>query len=371
MNDRMLAEKAMAEEYNLTKVMQTGLSRETSKANPEAMQAKPTSRVNRIPQDESDEDTDMSMRLDSLQKEIESIRRLKRAGKYSARYPKEKSYTRDNSHKAAHNGCIKCTYDHDRNDKCPADGRKCHACDKEGHFKQSILCKAKSKNKNTRQVRYVYEESSDSEEEQIARISPAYSMNSPGRTWPGVEKGCQETADINYLQNKKVKNGRYVNVTMGSTKVTLFCDTGSRYTILPPDQYQDSMGDIVPAKCHLRAWGSEKYLDTKGMFYTTIESENGARVHTWVYVVGGTRPEPLLGDTDAENLGIIKFNPKGNVPTSQIKRIEPNRSIPDKLRQAGIKVRTEKPKYEEPTERERKRRNHEYSERIYGLCLHR
>ena len=295
---------------------------------------------------------------DSLQKEIESIKRLKKAGNYSARFSRssgEKPKSHENTHKTSHDNCIKCTYSHDRNDRCPADGRTCHTCDKEGHFTQSILCKAKKKSKNTRKVRYVYEtETSDSEDEGgVRRISPANVVNNPGRTWPGVERGCTETSNLNFLQKKKSSSGRYVNVNMGNVDVTLFCDTGSRYTILPPEQYRDSMGDIVPAKCHLRAWGSEKYLDTKGMFQTTIECERGAKVQTWVYVVGGTRPEPLLGDNDAENLGIITFDPRGKESNEIVNRITLNKSIPDKLRQAGMKVKTEKPEFEKPTDKER------------------
>ena len=41
MKDRKLAEKAIAEEYTLKQVIQGGVNRETSKANLEAMQARP------------------------------------------------------------------------------------------------------------------------------------------------------------------------------------------------------------------------------------------------------------------------------------------------------------------------------------------
>ena len=30
------------------------------------------------------------------------------------------------------------------------------------------------------------------------------------------------------------------------------------------------MGEVVAAECHLRAWGSDSYLDTKGMFQSNI-----------------------------------------------------------------------------------------------------
>ena len=46
------------------------------------------------------------------------------------------------------------------------------------------------------------------------------------------------------------------------------------------------MGEVVAAECHLRAWGSDSYLDTKGMFQTNITVAGGASKKTWVYVVG-------------------------------------------------------------------------------------
>ena len=48
----------------------------------------------------------------------------------------------------------------------------------------------------------------------------------------------------------------------------LYCDTGSRLTIIPPGMYNRSMGKVKAAKYRLRAWGSKKALDVKGMFST-------------------------------------------------------------------------------------------------------
>ena len=73
------------------------------------------------------------------------------------------------------------------------------------------------------------------------------------------------------------------------------------------------------------------------MFKTMITAAGEASKQTWVYVVGGTRPEPLLGDEDAEDLGVISFTPEGK-QVDNIKHI----SVPDRLRQTGIKVDTEK-----------------------------
>ena len=79
--------------------------------------------------------------------------------------------------------------------------------------------------------------------------------------------------------------------------------------------YSEEMGEVVPAKYRLRAWGSNKRLDVKGMVRATIHTKKGAYTRSWIYVVGGHNPEPLLGDKDAAALGIITFKPEGRDPT--------------------------------------------------------
>ena len=63
--------------------------------------------------------------------------------------------------------------------------------------------------------------------------------------------------------------------------------------------------------------------------------------------MAGARPEPLLGDHDAEDLGIISFNPEGHSPEEEqegeIFEDVNNVSIPAMLRKAGKEVITERP----------------------------
>ena len=111
--------------------------------------------------------------------------------------------------------------------------------------------------------------------------------------------------------------------------------------------YKESMGKVVAARSYLRAWGSTEYLDTKGMFKTTLTTASGATKRNWVYVVAGSRPEPLLGDHNAEDLSIVSFNPEGRAPEEEtggenyedVNKV----SIPAMLRQAGKRVITERP----------------------------
>ena len=81
---------------------------------------------------------------------------------------------------------------------------------------------------------------------------------------------------------------------MGKTRMKLYADTGSRYTIITPAQYRKTMGKVVAAETRLGAWGSKTYLDVKGMFLTNLTMDKGASTEARVYMVDGYRPEALL-----------------------------------------------------------------------------
>ena len=86
-------------------------------------------------------------------------------------------------------------------------------------------------------------------------------------------------------------NSKWVHMKVGGRRMNLFTDTGSGYTIIPPDTYCPSMGKIQAADTILRSWGSKTPLDVKGMFET--ETRRGARRKTKVFVLQGFRPDPL------------------------------------------------------------------------------
>ena len=110
---------------------------------------------------------------------------------------------------------------------------------------------------------------------------------------------------------------RWVHLRIGGKRVTLFSDMGSKYTLIPPDMYDPFMRRLEAVDCNLRSWGSKKLLDVKGMFRTNIVTKKRAKKTTVVYVVAGYHPEPLLGDSDVADLGIIEFMREGRYPTQQ------------------------------------------------------
>ena len=82
-----------------------------------------------------------------------------------------------------------------------------------------------------------------------------------------------------------------------------------------------------------------------------LKLDKGANKETWVYVVDGYRPEALLGDRDAEDLGIITFNKEGREETQV-------RLMVGDLRQSGKKINTGRVQGAQATMRERERGHH-------------
>ena len=365
LKDRTLAEKAIGEEYSLTQIIQTAISRETSRANVDAMQGlqkngTPTYRVQKYEEQELDlQDAEVDARLNLLRAEMEEleVHKLRQAGKYSQRFKPNPSEPREKQR------CKKCTFNHRTDRRCPADGRHCDNCGQEGHFAKSVLCKKPTDPQTTttrrkytdKQYKLEEQNSGMSEEEEEAEQQPLYRLETRRATvhWPGIRKDAvteSRTYMINTGQEKKKRRSKWVQVTVGGFKQKLFCDTGSKKTIITPDMYHPDMGQVVAADCYLRAWGSKDRLDVKGMFQTELKTKGGGQTQTWVYVVDGNKPEPLLGDDDAEDLGIIIFNPDG-MDTGKTYSVHKEKTsgagTPNKLRKAGIKVETSRPPSEE------------------------
>ena len=85
------------------------------------------------------------------------------------------------------------------------------------------------------------------------------------------------------------------------------------------------------------------------MFKTTLTTSSGAMKETLVYMVAGARPELLMGDHNAKDLGIISFHPEGrqlqgcDIDVDENFEDVRNISIPAKLRKAGKEVITKRP----------------------------
>jgi hypothetical protein len=344
--DKNLAEKALAEEYDLKTTIQVAATRENSKANVAAMQAKnggdSVRKVSRRSQSEdrsSGDDQGWVGDATGLRQLVDAldVMKVKQHGKYSRSY-KEKTEGRGRTGSSGERGdrgdrpqkCRNCDLAHGRGE-CRAEGKHCYGCNGTGHYARAPACPGRGEGSRrggagAGRARRVDADTSDSESNGDRREQP------DSERWPGVRDGGEERHGHLYRmqtgaaqrkeekrdeqkRNEKKRDSRWITVWMQGRRIRMYADTGSDYTILPPEMYRPEMGELVAAKRKLRGWGAADDLDVKGMFRTEIVTKKGARRRSWVYVVGGHRPEPLLGDKDAAALGIVEFRAEGRDPT--------------------------------------------------------
>ena len=133
----------------------TAVTRESSKANAEAVRVQEASTVKQIDPEEGD----LKEQLRKIQGDMETVMKLQQRGKYSGLNKRT---------------CSRCTFEHERDGKCPAVGRECRRCGQEGHFSRSRLCKGKVQSSSTRRVEDTdlpsdYKEANYSSEDETVR----------------------------------------------------------------------------------------------------------------------------------------------------------------------------------------------------------
>ena len=174
MKDRSLAEKALAENYELKTTIETMKTRESSKANAVAMRglAAGTEEVKRLRSDLVGEES-MEEEIDRLERNLQ-IMRLRKEGKYSSR-----------RRGGEEQKCRNCDLSHEAREECSAKGKTCYRCDGKDHFARAPACPGKPrKSKSTRKVEKVKDTSTSSDSESststtgIKRVETKY--------WPGT-----------------------------------------------------------------------------------------------------------------------------------------------------------------------------------------
>ena len=312
MTDKKLMERALAEDPSHDTLMLWGQAREAGKEGVHNLSGGHSS-ANRIENFDDMSETEIEDMIETL-----SVMKIKKQGRYSGRPRRELPRPQTNP-------CKNCLSDYHPPGRCPANGKECFACGGSNHFSRSENC---PKSRNT--LKRVQYESNDTSEDY------AETAMSHGN-FPRENGVIQMISTVGRLATSQ--KSKDVTIKIGGVAQTLFTDTGSDKTIIPPSHYNSKMGRLVTADTRLRAWGSDRLLDVRGMVHTKLETEKGATTNTKVYVVSGYQPEPLLGDADAEALGFVVFNRDGREPTQeeQTKTVNTTHCIPEKVRQ-GLEV---------------------------------
>ena len=278
MRDVKLSERALAEDLDKDTLVKQGQAREAGKQDVSHLREKDSTTVRKVScrkdiEEMCDED------LETIIQAV-NIMKLQKAGKYSNRHKdnKKDNITEDGS-------CGRCLTKHPRG-RCPAWGTVCNNCKGKNHYEHA--CKK-------------------GQSSEIRRVMETY-LSSRSSDGPEVEE-CQE-ATIRKMSLK-------VPISVGKSEpMSMFIDSGVKFTVIPPEKYSESMGMVEESDMNFRSWGAKNILKTHGMISTTLRTNRGAMKKTKVYIVEGFSAEPLLGYEDAEELGFITICRDGRAATT-------------------------------------------------------
>ena len=108
-------------------------------------------------------------------------------------------------------------------------------------------------------------------------------------------------------------------------------DSGVKPTLIGEPEWNAikrySKAKLVPTTRRLVPYSSDEQGHTEqvpllGQAQVCLRSKAGAVIHTTIYDVKGDA-ESLLGDADAERLGIIHINPEGATQALNVQRVRP------------------------------------------------
>ena len=287
MTDVKLSEKALAEDLDKDTLVRQGQAREAGKQDVNNLREKESSSAIRRVSCKKDIEEMDECDLEEILQAI-NIMKLQKAGKYSNRY-KEKKETDDSTP-----SCGRCLMKHPQG-RCPAWGSVCNSCGIKNHYERAC------RKKKSQDIRRVTEESY-----LTSRSSP----------FPDTDD-TKETTTIRKMDDDTA-GSLNVPITVGHDKpIIMYIDSGVKYTVIPPEKYNDSMGRIEEPDINFRAWGAENLLRTKGMVRTELTTKRGAKKNTKVYIVEGFNAEALLGYDDAVELGFITIRQEGRAPKEE------------------------------------------------------
>ena len=200
--------------------------------------------------------------------------------------------------------------------KCP----ECHACKQSGHFVGAPICPGPSKETKAgtgktkvkvKKVSSTTKEDSEQEEsdtDTIGRIS-SIMVGAVGSSSTDVE----------------VKVGIRPRKGFKQTWTQWTADSGVKRTLLSEEDWKFMRKHNESAKLTKNCikfvpYGTKQTLPVLGKAKVQLQCEEGKRIYTTVYVIGGQH-ENLLGERDAVALGIITIKPRGDQPSERVETV--------------------------------------------------
>ena len=270
-SSQKLQQRAIQENPDLDTFIALGMSQEQARKKAASMPGGQEEVVNRLQQENN-----------KLRKKLES--------KSPQQHPKKGNLAR----------CSRCCMakcpDPDGS-KCLAAGKACLACGEKSHFTRSKLCKKPKKSPATSRIEEALLSNSDSEES-VGRIMTV------GKVENDKKDSIYTSLMIASHDDENLQSGIRIKVAT---------DTGVRKTILNRRDWRKIEDNclLTKAKIKFRPYGTNMHLPVRGRTKVQLRAKAGALITTYVYVMDDDTETSLLGKRDAQRLGIVKIDLRG------------------------------------------------------------
>ena len=219
----------------------------------------------------------------------DSAKKIKHQQKYKQKVDQSKGKPQEESKKSDGSSCPRCGYGaHENSNQCPANGRTCNYCKKQGHF--ASVC-FKGKGKPIKQV----------EDNTERDTSDTDSSDDEGQSFKveGTKKVSGKTTLMRVMTNE--------------VEVLWQPDTGATKDIWDEPQLRkyerlsNSKVELQPTNVRLYAYGSKNSLTVLGKFEAKLEAGKYSTLST-IYVTKESSSYPLLSETTSEKLNLVTYN---------------------------------------------------------------
>ena len=240
---------------------------------------------------------DELIKMGSAKEAAKSRATVMESGNTQGEINKVKSSRLGRRDKMSQKKCWKCGGNYPHSGVCPAKGKKCNFCDKEGHFAK--CCKSKQYSNKKMKMKSVKEVKKDVEvltsDSSDDTVSDKEYVNS-------LRTGCEK-------RKPKKANSSHVYININGVNCKLLADTGADVNIVDENTYckieRQSKSYLVKTDLQLYAFGSRVPLNLLGKADVSMKYKD-QKVETQLYVTKGNTGCILSGAT-AENLKVLKW----------------------------------------------------------------
>ena len=284
-----LQQRALQENPDLDQLIALGMSQEQARKKASSLPGGQEEDVNRLRQENET--------VNRLRQEVEKLRQENRR----SGAPRGGPPGRNKANEGAKAKCAKCCTDRcpDPNGlRCMAAGKRCLGCGEASHFARSKLCQKKKK---VTAGRIKEAEASFSESEDSDRVGH---ITMVGKVSHSKNTSIYTKVLVSSDDDETFKFGASMKMAM---------DTGVRKTILNKKDWEKIQDNCLLGKTKIkfRPYGTDVHLPVRGRAKVRLRAEAGAIITTFVYINDDANESSLLGKRDAQRLGIVKIDLRG------------------------------------------------------------